>query len=166
MKTLHLIRHAKSSWDDASLSDELRPLKKRGLNDCQLMAKALANQAHVFERIHCSSARRAQMTIERLLSHSNLNQKTWHTESALYTSHAPSLLDWWQNQKDAFNHLTQLGHNSAMTDLIEHLTGESIGNFPTCAYAQLKFNGHHWRNLSADSCQLTALITPKQLRPR
>ncbi len=163
MKTLHLIRHAKSSWDDPSLQDENRPLKKRGLRDCALMATALAQQSTAMDRIFCSHAQRAQLTIKSLLSHTSSNA-SWTTDSNLYNFNAQSLLSWWQARNDAFLHITMVGHNPGMTDLIEHLTGELIGNFPTCGYAQLRFTGHHWANLSADSCQLVAYITPKQLK--
>lgn len=163
MKTLHLIRHAKSSWEDPSLSDRQRPLKTRGYNDCELMAGVLKGKPKIWERICSSPAQRAVMTIETLSKQANINAQ-WQVDETLYTFNASELLSWWQQQNDVFNHITLVGHNPALTDLIEHLCGENISNFPTCGYAQLQFTGHHWANLSADSCQLVTYTTPKQLK--
>ena len=167
MKTLHLIRHAKSSWTDSSLKDEQRPLKNRGINDCKLMPPALSEHKSVIGRIFCSPAQRAQSTIKTFLTHTNTNTGTnlnWSTDKDLYTFRAYDLLKWWQHRNDAFNHITQVGHNPGMPYFIEHLKGESIRNLSTCGYTQLIFNGHHWSNSSADSCQLATFITPNQLK--
>ena len=124
MKTLHFIRHAKSSWSDSTLKDEHRPIKKRGISDCQLMSPIIQSQQLAFDRIYSSPATRAQMTIEALLSFKD-SSAHWITDEELYTFSAQSLMEWWQNRNDTFNHITQVGHNPAMTDLIEHLTGQS-----------------------------------------
>ncbi len=163
MKILHLIRHAKSSWDDQNLSDKQRPLKQRGINDCQLMAQLLNKQQGIFDCLFSSPAKRAKQTINQLLSYSDQQQKV-HLDEELYTFNSNNLLHWWQSRDNTYKHITQVGHNPAMTDLIEHLSDEFIGNLPTCGYAQLLFDGNHWQDLGANSCQLVALFTPKQLK--
>ncbi len=86
MKKIHLIRHAKSSWKGASLADIDRPLNKRGIKACDLMARAIFDAGCNFKHVYCSTAVRAQSTIT-LIDHSLFDVKvSWQLTDELYTS--------------------------------------------------------------------------------
>ena len=69
MKKNHIIRHAKSSWADSTLEDIERPLNKRGLKSCRIMARKIAKTGCLFNNVFCSPAVRAQSTIENISKH-------------------------------------------------------------------------------------------------
>ena len=70
MKSLHLLRHAKSSWKEPGLGDIERPLNRRGLGACTAMAAYMVRRAIVPDLVLCSPARRARETLDRLSQHS------------------------------------------------------------------------------------------------
>ena len=161
MKTLHLIRHAKSSWDFPGLSDHERPLNERGIRSCRVMGPALVEAGCSFSDVYCSSATRAQDTIGQIAAHIPDCQFEWHIDCALYTFDSHELLRWCQNRQS--EQLTVIGHNPAITDLVNQLAGESIINVPTCAYIQLVCDISEWSELQSGSARVSCFIKPKQL---
>lgn len=162
MKRLHLIRHAKSSWDHSSLSDKERPLNKRGLRATKIMAQAILDVGCSFDAVFTSPAIRARTTIENIaanLPKHNINVKV---DDALYTFSASSLLDWCRDLSDDLTDVTIVGHNPAITDLTNRLSGSVILNVPTCAYVQMEFDGN-WSDLGAGAAKLITFITPKMI---
>lgn len=163
MKTIHLIRHAKSSWEDDSLSDIDRPLNQRGIKSCQIMAPQLLKVGCDFQRIYCSPARRAQQTIE-LIALNVSPTITWHTDNELYTFSANELLRWLQKLGNDLNEVTVVGHNPAMTELNNRLTGSPLDNLPTCSYLQLNSDINDWVDLAPAGAIQVAFLSPKQFR--
>ncbi len=101
MKTLHLLRHAKSAWDQPGLSDRERPLNKRGRRDAPRMGRALASRLQPMS-IAVSPARRARLTLDGLCSGwPALEEVRHHSDEALYTFSGEDLLDWISGQDDA-----------------------------------------------------------------
>lgn len=162
MKKIHLIRHAKSSWADPNLSDEQRPLNSRGINACKVMAPAIVKSGCLFENVFCSPAVRAQQTIENLCHHLPKMNVSWQTESELYTFNGANLLMWLRNQSDDINELVLLGHNPAVTDLCNGLTGTDLENIPTCGYALLTFETEQWQSIKPKTAKLEIYLTPKK----
>ena len=94
MRTLYLLRHAKSSWDDASLSDSERPLNPRGQRDAPRMGSALGSQLAPMT-FHISPAERARQTFLGLQPHwPGLTKEQGVVTSALYTFNYRGVLDW------------------------------------------------------------------------
>lgn len=164
MKIIHLIRHAKSSWDDYALPDIDRPLKQRGIKSCEIMAPELVRAGCDFENIYCSPARRAQQTIELIAQ--NLPQKiiTWDTDSDLYTFSSDELLSWLKQCNDDLNELTLVGHNPGLTDLNNHLTHTILDNLPTCGYLQLRAGVSSWSELDFGCAEQIFFLRPKQFK--
>ncbi len=160
MKTLHLIRHGKSCWDNPQLADINRPLKRRGIKASKLMAEPIAVAGCDFTHVHCSSATRAQMTIARI-SAQLADNIDWHTDERLYTFSHDELLTWFRGIDDVQQNVVVVGHNPALTDLINELTPTSIENLPTCGYAQLRCDIDSWQQLTAGCAVLATFITPK-----
>ena len=162
MKTLHLIRHAKSSWNNSAPADIDRPLNKRGFASCEVMAARMLEAGCTFEHTFCSSAVRAQSTIEEISYHLEAQGTSidWKVIPALYTFDIRELLQWFQQVDEALQEIVVVGHNPAITELCNALGDKVIENVPTCGYVQLTFEGE-WRSLSENSAKLTCFLKPR-----
>lgn len=163
MKTLHLIRHAKSSWADSSLSDIERPLNKRGIQSCEIMARQITKAGCDFKHVFCSVATRAISTIELISLHLTEYAISWQLIDTLYTFDSDDLLTWCGQLDDTLSSVVIVGHNPAITDFCNTISDSDISNVPTCGYVQLTYDGHCWSNLSRGTTILTEYITPKML---
>ncbi len=159
MKTLHLIRHAKSSWKFPSLSDHQRPLNKRGRKDTAIMASALFDSGFEWPDIYCSSAVRAQQTIQGISDHWQGQAFNWRIVDALYEFSMSNLLMWLEQKFKNNEEILIVSHNPSLTNLINHLSHSDIVNFPTCAYAQIDFS-----ELNKSDGQLKQLLKPKMYK--
>jgi len=172
MKTIHLIRHAKSSWEDSGLSDINRPLAQRGINDCKIMGEHLIGAGWNHQNIYCSQAQRAQLTIAGIaeacaqLDWVSLPQMNieWQVAPKLYTFSADVLIDWLSEYSDEFDEVTLVGHNPALTDLINQLSDTNLSNLPTCSYAQLTAEIHQWQETEATKFHMVHFLKPKMFK--
>ncbi len=164
MKTIQLIRHAKSSWEDSRLSDLQRPLNPRGYRDCQLMGPAIESIGCNLNPVYCSPAQRAQLTINHLAAAMTETELTWQVVDALYTFSGTDLSDWIIQLDNSSHHVTLVGHNPAMTQLINDLSGAGLENFPTCAFAQLTLATDNWSALTDQTADLQHFLKPKFFR--
>ena len=164
MKTLHLLRHAKSSWDEPGLADRDRPLNRRGQRDAPRMGSVLARRLQPMT-IAVSPARRAQLTLEGLcVGWPALGDVQHTTEEDLYTFSAGGLHNWIASQDDTDPALFLIGHNPALTDLVNALcSGHCLDNLPTAGYAELVLRIDHWRELGHGCATLEFSLFPKQL---
>ncbi|TRY31499.1 SixA phosphatase family protein [Aliiglaciecola sp. M165] len=164
MKTIHLIRHAKSSWDNPSLADIDRPLNARGIRACQIMAPHINAAGSVFNNVYCSPAVRAQSTIERIKKHLPDVELRWKTDQRLYSFSESDLIKWCRELEDSVSDVTLIGHNPALTDFCNALSGSEIENIPTCGYVQLIAKREAgWRDITAIPFELKAFLKPKAL---
>ena len=164
MKTLHLMRHAKSAWDQPELPDRERKLNKRGKRDAPRMGEALAQEV-VAQSIVVSPARRAQLTLDGLCAGWPALADFEHfTEESLYTFDSADLLEWISIQPNHHSSLFLIGHNPALTDLVNELVGSwSLDNLPTAGYARLTLNVETWSQVLAGSSALVRTLFPKEL---
>jgi len=165
MKTLHLLRHAKSSWNQPGLSDRERGLNKRGKRDAPRMGEALAQRMAPMS-IAVSPARRAQLTLDGMCAGwTALGDVPHYTEEDLYTFSSDDLFQWIAGQEDDHGDLFIIAHNPALTDLVNTLTGQySLDNLPTAGYVELVLQIDHWRNLRQGCAVVEYSLFPKQLR--
>ena len=164
MKTLHLLRHAKASSDDDTLDDKARPLTKRGKRDCALVAAQLQNAERI-EYIYCSSARRAEETLQCFQAESSVfDQASIAHDDALYTFDSTALLSWLRELPHDQTQALIIGHNPALVDLANYLYDGKIGHMGTCTFIELEVNVEYWDQLRPDSAKLIDIIRPKQLR--
>ena len=161
MKNLFLLRHAKSSWDNAALADFDRPLSKRGISNAILLSEHIQKQNITFDLILSSPSERTQSTLDLVLNSLDHFPTTTLKES-IYHASPSSLTQLIKEQDDAINNLLIIGHNPGLHILIEQLTNQSIVKFPTCAFAKIT-NFNHWKDIDAGILNLESLITPKEL---
>ncbi|MEH6582705.1 MAG: histidine phosphatase family protein [Halioglobus sp.] len=165
MKTLHLLRHAKSSWQDDSLSDRERGLNSRGKKDAPLMGTELSKILSP-TTITVSPATRAQLTLKGLCSAwPELASADHETDEALYTFSSGDLEQWIATQEDSRDTLFIIGHNPALTDLVNTLTRtHSLANLPTAGYVKLRLDIDQWDQLLHCVAVIDESLTPKQLK--
>lgn len=161
-KTLHLIRHAKSSWKNPELTDIERPLNKRGKRECQLMAKPIAESGCRFEYVFCSPAKRARKTIKRIYKALDNVAPAWQIDAALYAFNYEDLLNWCRQLDDALESVLIVGHNPALTDLCQYLVSNvEVDNIPTCAYVRLELACNNWASIDKNCARLVQFVKPK-----
>ena len=164
MKTLHLLRHAKSSWDEPYRSDRERGLNKRGQRDAPRMGRALAREIDPLP-VLVSPARRAQLTLEGVCDGWPALAGLQHqTVEELYTFSASDVFDLLQACDDDREELFLVGHNPAFTDLVNYLNAsDSLENLPTAGYARLTLSIDRWGELAPGRGTLARLLIPRQL---
>lgn len=164
MKTLHLLRHAKSAWDQPGLSDRERGLNKRGQKNAPRMGVALSQLLAPISTA-VSPARRAQLTLEGLcLGWPALAEMSHRTEEALYTFSSGDLFEWISVQSDDSSALFIIAHNPALTDLVNALTDHySLENLPTAGYIELHLQIDQWRDLLQGCAVIQRSLFPRQL---
>jgi len=170
MKTLYLLRHAKSSWKDPSLGDFDRPLKGRGRRAAKAMARHLARQKWRPGLILCSAAARTSETLDYLLE--KPGPSTPHLlDEALYMAGPNRLHDYLRGQDDGLDSLMLLGHNPGLEQLALRLTGTAEpevlatmrAKYPTGALAVLHFDIASWDRLVPGGGRLETFLRPVDL---
>ena len=150
MKTIWLIRHAKSSWKDLSLSDFDRPLNSRGKRDAPFMGKRLHSLGFMPDNVFSSPVKRARLTAMEICKaiHFPVNDIIW--EQMIYGASSLSLLSLINKLNDGIQAVCIFGHNPTLTDFSNYLSGENIYNIPTCGIVEISFETDHWSEISRD----------------
>ncbi|PSF10455.1 CHAD domain-containing protein [Marinobacter halophilus] len=160
MKDLFLIRHAKSSWDDDSLSDHARPLNPRGEEQLPPLARALQRYDALAGEVYASHAVRAQQTLQGIVPEALMRERI-HTDAELYTFDYQRLLRWLQNQDDQVQTLAIVGHNPALLELAAHLVKQAPFELPTAGFIHVRLPIRHWRKLAKQEGRLEVFLTPR-----
>ncbi len=161
MKTLFLVRHAKSSWDDTAMPDKDRPLSDRGKRDAPKMGERLAKRDGKPDLILSSPARRALKTAEIIAKKLDYKRKDIVVDDRLYAVKADDLLGVIRKLGDKLERVMVFGHNPELTELAHRLSTE-ITHMPTCAVAEFTFDAKSWSNVGKDKPAKVALEYPKQ----
>ncbi len=162
MKTLLILRHAKSSWDNLYLSDFERPLSKRGKYDAPRMGKLLRREELVPDLIISSSAKRAMATAESVALASDYENEITFTRD-LYHADPESYIEALVTVDDNVNCVMVVGHNPGIEEFVEQLSGE-WERMPTAALAQIRLPINRWSELTFDSeGNLVSVWRPKEL---
>lgn len=165
MKTLLIMRHAKSSWKESSLKDHERPLNKRGKKDAPFMGKVLHEKELVPQRILCSTAVRAVET-EKLLSEAmKFNGESLFMDG-YYMAEPEAYLEKVRELPDEMERVMVIGHNPGLEGLVQILCGQ-VESLPTCAVAHLVVPLTSWKDITLDTeCQLVDLLLVQELREK
>jgi phosphohistidine phosphatase len=162
MKTLLILRHAKSSRDDPTLADHDRPLAKRGLRDAPRMGELLFAERLVPDLILSSTAVRALQTA-MLAAQACRYDRELRTVPELYLAEAATYLAVVREVDDRHERVMLVGHNPGMEELLVAVTGHAE-RMPTGALAQVRFAADRWAEVSVDGPgDLVQLWCPKEL---
>ncbi len=161
-KKLLLIRHSKSDWADANLSDFNRPLNPRGLRDSVDMAQRIAMQKLIPEKLVSSPAIRAITTCQLMAKNWKKDVSAIVQETKIYEANVQSLLKIVNEFNDDDDYVALFGHNNGITDLAVYLTDADLFNIPTCGMALIEFPFDNWKMVSKHSGDLLAYDYPRQ----
>ncbi len=161
MKTVLLLRHAKSSWENSYLSDFDRPLNARGLETAPFMGKIIAKNHFQIDLIICSPAKRAQQTASLVKETAQINSEIKY-DDRIYEASPIRLLQVGSEIDEKFISVMLVGHNPGFEGLIHLLTGK-IQPMPTAALAVIDLTIGRWNEINADCGDLRTLLRPKEL---
>ena len=161
MKTLFLVRHAKSSRDDPSLPDRDRPLDDRGKQDAPRMGRRLARRDVKPDLLLSSPALRALTTAELIAEEVGYKRKDIVVDDRLYASDADDLLAVIRALDRKLDCVMLFGHNPEFTDLARRLSSEII-DMPTSAVVEFNFDTKAWSDVGEVEPVKAVLDYPKK----
>jgi phosphohistidine phosphatase len=170
MKTLTLLRHAKSGWDDPALRDFDRPLNAKGMRAAQTVGRAMRDAGMTFGRVIASPATRVMQTLDGVESGYGARlSAAW--ERRLYLAPAATLLDIVREQTDDADSLLLVAHNPGLEELVLWLVPEGelreavATKYPTASLAVIEFDGSDWGAINPGEGRLARFIRPRDLDP-
>ena len=161
MKTLTLLRHAKSSWKDTSLSDRDRPLNKRGERDAPEMARRIAAAGIRPSLIVSSPAVRAWTTARIVADEIGYPREFLQRDKRLYLASVNGILDVIVAQDNGFNNLMLVGHNPGFTDFANFLVPGLTNNIPTAGVVSVQLDTDDWSLYDRPGVELLLYDFPK-----
>ena len=162
MKTLTIVRHAKSSWDDRSLSDRERPLNRRGERDAPTMGQRLADAGIRPSLITSSPATRAWTTARITAEQLSYPAEFLQRENDLYLASLSDLLDVVAAQDDGFQSLMIVAHYPGLTDLANFLCPGLTNNLPTAGVVSVNIDQDNWKLHDQPETELILHDWPKK----
>lgn len=161
-KTLFLIRHAKSDWSIPGQKDIERVLNSRGISDAPRMGakmKALGMQPDL---IISSPSVRTRMTLELITEQMDYDFEAIQWEEDIYEASVRTLLRIINELPPEKQKVAIVGHNPGLTFIAEYLTGDILGNVPTCGMVEILFDNLKWEEVSQNTGQMKKFIFPKK----
>ena len=167
MRTLHLLRHAKSSWDDVSLDDIDRPLNDRGRRACEALSRYFADDAIVPDLILCSPARRTRETLAGI--EAAFGEPRTEFPEELYGAGAETISALVAALPDDVDQAMAIGHNPGIEEAALSLAGSGANlermraKYPTGALATIEFEVDGWTEVTSGSGALISFVKPREL---
>ena len=162
-KQLSIIRHAKSDWF-AGCKDFDRGLNARGYHDASLIGKYLHANKQQFDRVYCSTANRAKLTLEQLNVSLKLPKASIQFEQSLYLASLTHLVSFIEQVSNEYRHIALIAHNPGLTNLCNFIAGDQLANLPTCGVYTIQCCVDDWRAVGLESGTKKMLITPRMLK--
>lgn len=170
MKTLSLLRHAKSAWDDPGRSDFDRPLNARGRRAARTIGRELRAQGLGFDAVVASPAARVVETLDDVGEGYGSQIRPVYDER-VYLASPATLLELVRAADDAVDRLLVVGHNPGLERLAMLLTrddgnglrAEMAEKYPTGTLAEIRFEAKSWRDIAAGTGRLARFIRPRDI---
>jgi len=163
MKTLLIIRHAKSGWDDPSLSDFNRTLTERGKSDAAMMAKRIIMNIIKIDAFVSSPAKRAKKTAKIFMKEYKKNETDLLLIPSLYEPSIADFYDAVETLDDKNDIVALFSHNPGITEFVNSLKCSPIYNMPTCAVFGLKIKTKHWKEFTEAEKEFLFFDYPKNV---
>ena len=162
MKTLLVLRHAKSSWSDSALDDHERPLNKRGRRDAPRVGDLVREHGLIPDVVISSDAVRARLTAEAVVEAARYEGEIL-LDQRLYMASPADILSLLRTVREKAETVMIVGHNPGLEELVLQLTGERQ-DMPTAALARIVLPVDQWRDLTMSRRgTLGGLWRPKEL---
>lgn len=159
---LLLVRHAKSSWDNAGLQDFDRPLNKRGLKNAPEMGKRLLKKGLKINLIYASPALRAVTTAELIAKEISYASNEIICKPEIYEAGLSTLFNVVKSMDENCKSVMLVGHNPGFTYLCNYLCNAQIDNMPTCSMAYIEFPVETWKEIAKHMGKLVDFDYPKK----
>jgi phosphohistidine phosphatase len=172
MKTLTLLRHAKSGWDDPVARDFDRPLNPKGQRAAAMVGRHMKSLGLAFDHVVASPAVRVVETLDQV-SHGYGSDLAPAWDQRIYLASAATLLDVVHDLPAGAGHVLLAGHNPGLEELVlllvpddgAALRDEVEVKFPTATLAEMTFAADHWGDVRAGAAMLTRFVRPRDLDP-
>lgn len=163
MKTLLLIRHAKSDWGNPGLDDFDRPLNERGKKDAPAMASRLREKKIDIDLIISSPAKRAARTAKAFAEELNVKKKNFIFNDELYLAASSLFFDVIAGIGKKYDTVALFSHNYGITDFANLLTDTRIDNIPTCGVFAIKADCKDWKDFKDAKKEFLFFDYPKSV---
>ncbi|GGH75353.1 MAG: histidine phosphatase family protein [Bacteroidetes bacterium] len=161
MKTLYLVRHAKSSWQYDDIDDYDRPLKGRGIRDAHMISQWLADEMSAPSMLVSSPATRALHTAMIFARTLNFPFADIKVDDRLYMATSDHLISFLHELSDDLDSVMVFGHNPTITNFVNRCVDQRVDNVPTSGVVCLHFAEEHWKDVQ-DSAELLYFDYPKK----
>ena len=162
MKSLTLLRHAKSSWNSGAASDRDRPLNKRGERDAPVMGGRINEKDIRPSLIVSSPAKRAWTTAKIVAESINYPREFLQRDDRLYMANVASIIDVIEDQDSGFNHIMIVAHNPGLTAFANFLLPDLTPNLPTCGVVSVTMDSDEWELRTGPDATLVLFDYPKR----
>jgi phosphohistidine phosphatase len=163
MKSLVIIRHAKSSWADAGMEDFDRPLNERGKKDAPEMAKRLLSKNISIDVLISSTAKRAQQTCRAFAEVYGIERSSIILKPELYLAPAEIFYKVITETNSKYNCIAVFAHNPGITEFANSLTSARIDDMPTCAVYALHISTDNWKDFKVSKKDFWFFDYPKRI---
>jgi phosphohistidine phosphatase len=164
MKTVYIVRHAKSSWEYKGIEDIDRPLKKRGIRDSYLTAAALKDKIEKPAVFITSSATRALSTAVIFSNVFGFPLSNLQIKKSLYNFSDGYLVKTIKALDDEFDSAIIFSHDHGINDFVNKFGNQLIPHVPTCGVIAIQFENNHWKSIKKGKTILKEF--PKNLKKR
>ena len=155
MKTLYIVRHAKSSWEYEGIKDIDRPLNKRGINNAYLISNVLNKKVACPDVFVSSCANRALHTAMIFSYTFNYPLSDLKISKALYSFSDGYLINTVKALDDGFDSAIIFSHDHGISDFVNKFGSQQLNNVPTCGVVGIKFNTNHWKDIKDGNTFIT-----------
>ncbi|MBS1628143.1 MAG: histidine phosphatase family protein [Bacteroidetes bacterium] len=162
MKSVIIIRHAKSSWDVHTLSDFDRPLNEKGTKEAVTMAQKLIDKKIVVDAFISSPAKRAITTAKYFANAYNIAEENIIQIKELYNASVETLYNVIANTSNKYNNIALFSHNPGITYFVNELTETQIDEMPTCGVFAIKATCKNWEDFSSAKKTFWFFHSPKK----
>lgn len=155
MKTIYIVRHAKSSWEYEGIKDIDRPLKKRGINDAYLISNVLHKKISTPDVFVSSCANRALHTAMIFGYTFNYPLANLKISKSLYSFSDGYLIKTVKALDDGFDTAIIFSHDHGINNFVNKFGNKIVNHVPTCGVVGIKFETNHWKNIKSGKTILT-----------
>ncbi len=164
MKTIYIVRHAKSSWEDLSLDDHDRPLSKTGIRKTERIVKYLRKKEIKPELFVSSSAVRAKETAFQIAEGLEYPIEKVKIDKAIYHASSETIFSTLFGLPDEIDSVMVFGHNPTMTYFVNNFLDPEIDNLPTTGVVSVGFKTHKWEKIAEAKFQINFVVFPRMLK--
>lgn len=161
MKTIYIVRHAKSSWKDAGLTDEKRPLLEKGKKRTKKIIDFLHEKKVSVDCIISSHAVRALETAKILAHALDYPQDNIKIDPLVYVSDGERIFNQFYDLSEEYDSVMIVGHNPALTDFVNHFLDPRIDNLPTSGVVSISFHTDSWEEVPTSGYKVNFIIYPR-----